>query len=262
MKKNRHLVTGVAIIGLYYVNTIAINLGLSSYLQIELSKMSADQIIEFIQLYPTPELQSLMYYQLVFKAMLISYLLIISMISIIHRRKIQSKLIVIKSEARTIAMKITAYAMLMLTIAGLIYTFNYLWYGEFSSLVGDNQSMINQVLLSDEKLYVIIVVCFLAPVVEEYIFRYGLINNLFKHRSKVIQVVLPALVFAYIHIGFTQLTESFEVAINLLVLYIPMAAVYCFVYVKEKNIAYPLILHILNNIGSVLIVLIFNSGII
>lgn len=256
MKKNKHLLVGIAIISLYYLNTYIIHIGLYKYTEIKFANMDPQEVVKLLEL-STSE-QNLLYYVLVFKAMFILYLVLTILISIIHRKKLKAKLYQTYQKRYQIIRKLLMYIGIMITITICLYAVSYFLLGDPTSLIGDNQAMINQVVLGAPNIYVFVVVLILAPIIEEYIFRYGLINNLLKNRNVILKVIISALIFSFIHVGFSQLNKSIIEFGYLMLLYLPMAIVYSYVYVKEKSIVYPLSLHILNNIGSIIIIYVLN----
>ena len=116
------------------------------------------------------------------------------------------------------------------------------------SLFGDqgesaNESIINEILLSDAALPMIISVCILAPVAEEILFRkimFGLCEKTFNFKP-MITVIISTLVFSFIHVTDP---ESFKYIFQ----YIPLAFAICLCYHKSGNNIYASIfLHAINN---------------
>lgn len=258
MNKYRHIVVGLIIASIYFINVLIVRIGVSIYLNLWLSRLDTDHFTQFLTAHPSPLDQQAAYYSLVFKAMFWMYLVVICGLSIVHRKKLGVKIRLIITNFNKLVIKLFKYLLYILGMTLGVYVIIFIFFNQYLSSVGENQSLINIVLLNDFNWYLIFVVLLLAPIVEEYIFRYGLITNLFKHRSNLFRVVVPAIIFSFIHIGLSQLLLAPGYAVYLLLLYMPMALVYSYVYVREKNIFFPLAIHIINNIGSILLVLIYN----
>lgn len=258
MSKNKHIITGIFIISLYFINTQVVNFGIEKYIIYKINNSTTEQIVDFLQLNSSVEAMNLSYYTLVFKAMFIVYVIITILIIVIYHSKLKSKLHQILNNWKQICRRLGFYIGILLALTASIYMVNIFIFPQMSDFIGENQSIINQVLLGNINVYILVVIIALSPIVEEFIFRYGLIGNLLKKQNYLIQIVVSSIVFSFIHIGFEQMTLSFSYFGHLLLLYMPMSLVYSYVYVKEKNIFFPLSLHVLNNVGSIIIVLLFN----
>lgn len=85
--------------------------------------------------------------------------------------------------------------------------------------------------------FLIIVIC--APIMEELLFRKAIIDRTAKYGEGV-AIIFSGLVFGLFHGNLVQFSYAFFVG-----------AFFGFIYLKTKNIAYPIILHILVNfVGS------------
>ncbi len=257
MKNYRHLIFGLLICSVYFINSLFIKLGINTYINYLLNHRSTQQIVDYLLTNSQAINSGVNYYSLVFMTMFWVYMLVIIMIVVVHRNKLIAKCIQVVSSWKQVIIKLIGYAGTLLALSIIIYIINLLLFPAMKDIVGDNQSVIDIVILNNPNIYIFTVVVILSPIIEEYIFRYGLINNLLKYRNKFTQVIVSALIFSFIHIGFEQLGVSPTYFGHLLLLYMPMAVVYSYVYVQERNIVYPLALHILNNIGSIIIILLF-----
>ncbi len=120
----------------------------------------------------------------------------------------------------------------------------------------DNQEAINTMLNGDGRIMMVISVALLAPIVEELVFRYSLINFLesfkFLSKLKVLPYIISALIFTVIHETNIFFNFSLENAFNFL-LYLVPALVLSIGYMRtNKNIVAVIITHILINILSLL----------
>lgn len=99
-------------------------------------------------------------------------------------------------------------------------------------------------LTNDRSIYALsyefIRVIILAPILEEVFFRKILFNGLLKKYSFLISVIVSSLFFALIHIpNWLNLIPSFIFGI-----------ICCLIYIKTKNILYPIIFHFTGNLIS------------
>ena len=115
--------------------------------------------------------------------------------------------------------------------------------------VSENQKVINS-YIEAAPLLMLFTTSITTPVVEEGIFRLGLkkvINN------KITFIVLSGLIFGFLHIFPTELDLAYA-----LVTSIPYVAIGCtlaYIYAKEENIYYPMIIHGINNFASLLLII-------
>lgn len=257
VKKYKHIAIGGLICCLYFLNILVVNAGVKHYIVNWLTTTPEAEIIQFLLSNQSADEQNVYYYTLVFMMMFWVYLILGLIIAIIQRKLIITKIKTIINDRSEIVIKLLKYICFLLVLTTIVYLANIILFPTMKTSIGDNQSIINIVLLENPNIYIFVVIILLSPLVEEYIFRYGLINNLLKNQNRVIQVLLSSVIFSFIHIGFAQAVISPTYFIHLLLLYMPMSLVYSYVYVKERNIVFPVALHILNNIGSIIIVLLF-----
>jgi len=81
-----------------------------------------------------------------------------------------------------------------------------------------------------------------GPFVEEVIFRYILVSKLEKFNNRVFTILIASFIFAIMHSGFSTIIYTFILGIILNT-----------VYIKNKNLLYPLIVHIFANLSSLFI---------
>lgn len=256
MKKYKHIFIGLFICSFYFINSTIINFSIGIYIRHLLNSYSNQQVIDYIAKISESKYPKLDYYALMFKVMFWVYLGLIIVLCIVYRKHIRNKLKTTFDQFKPFCIQLVKYIAMLLILSVIVFFANATLFPEFKSTIGQNQSIINQVVLYKPNIYVFIVVLLFAPIVEEYIFRYGLINRLLKNCRPAVQIILSALIFSLIHLNFEQLALSPIYFLHLLLLYLPMAVVYGYVYIREKNILFPLTIHILNNIGSIVLVLI------
>ncbi|WP_414839620.1 lysostaphin resistance A-like protein [Carnobacterium sp. TMP28] len=89
--------------------------------------------------------------------------------------------------------------------------------------------------------YYLIIVSIMAPIMEEFVFRKVIFGFFYDLTGVVGAAVISSLLFAFIH------------ADSHILLYSSMGFVFSYLYVKTKNIAAPIIAHVLMNTSVVLL---------
>ena len=82
------------------------------------------------------------------------------------------------------------------------------------------------------KLFLILSSVVVGPIIEEIIFRYILVSKLEKFNNKIVTILLASLVFALMHNGIINIIYTFILGVVLNT-----------IYIKNKNLLYPLIVH-------------------
>lgn len=117
-------------------------------------------------------------------------------------------------------------------------------------LQGRNEASIQGALLKNPFL-ILVIGCFIGPVVEELFFRRFFLRALLKKFSDFIGIVLTTALFATLHMHSWTLSE-WVTAIS----YIAGGFLFSLLYLKkDKNIWYPIVLHCCNNIIAFIITL-------
>lgn len=81
-----------------------------------------------------------------------------------------------------------------------------------------------------------------APLFEEFVFRYVALRKARENYSEKKAIVLVSLIFALMHSGLINMVYAFLIGVLL-----------SYVYIKYKNIVYPIVFHIFANLMSVCI---------
>lgn len=114
-----------------------------------------------------------------------------------------------------------------------------------------NEQAVENSIAENGILY-IMTACFIGPVVEEFFYR-GILFNVLNGRKKsvirgMVAVLLSALIFAFIHVSFTNFTVT-DVLANLPIL--ALGSTTAALYWKTDNIICPILLHVaINAIGT------------
>ncbi len=257
MKFKKQIVIGISVMSLFYLNKFMVSNIIEFVARNQLANLTQEQLIMALLTNQINNKLTISYYSLIYEVMLYIYLAEIFIIYAFNFEKINQRFKLLFANFSRYLKTIGTYIIIMLGLVILAYLIMYLIDVDLLS-VGDNQSMINIVLLNNPNIYVFLTVIIIAPIIEEFIFRYGLVGNLFKPVSNVVKVVVGACVFTFIHIGISQLAAGINISIQLILMYLPMALIYNIAYIREKNILYPLSLHVINNIGSILFVYAIN----
>ena len=136
-------------------------------------------------------------------------------------------------------------AELALTVGSLIGT----TFSEFFAILTNKEAtnVVDELVSDAPILLIILVVVIIAPIVEELVFRKILLDKLSRYGSGV-AITVTSIAFGLFHTNFDQ----FFYAVGL-------GFILGFIYLKTKNIVYPIIMHMLVNfMGSVAILPVTN----
>lgn len=187
-----------------------------------------------------------------FTGMVIAEGLFVIAILIVYNKKVWFKIKDALGSFIKFIVKIFGYYIL-LTVATIVFSIiDTSLFPEYASNVGDNQALIEAALLTPS-LAMIVSICFTAPIVEEFVFRFGVIKKLLYGMNKYIAAVVAALIFSFAHIGIGQATDHALFA-HLMLSYIGQALVFAMVYVREDNLIYPITVHIINNTQAIILI--------
>ncbi|MDI3330290.1 MAG: CPBP family intramembrane metalloprotease [Micrococcus sp.] len=113
-----------------------------------------------------------------------------------------------------------------------------------------NQLAIEEMTTQVDFLPMVLVTVLMAPFVEEYVFRHLMIGKLSRYINVWVCVVLSMVLFAMIHF----ISTGFRFNPVELIPYLTLAAAICVAYVLTgKSLAYVVILHVFNNLVSIVV---------
>lgn len=150
-------------------------------------------------------------------------------------------------------LKIIGYYILLWTATILFSVVDSMLFPSYLNEVGSNQDVI-ETALATPSIAMIISICLTAPIIEEYVFRYGIIKKLLYGVPKYLAAVIAAFIFSFAHIGFSQMGDI-ALFSHLMLGYIGQALVFGIIYVREDNIFYPITIHIINNVQAVILII-------
>lgn len=139
---------------------------------------------------------------------------------------------------------------LFLFLMNVVFEFVSEMLRQFLGLVGQglNQSNI-QSTFQEQPLLIAVFACVIGPLVEELIFRQTLLRYLRKSLPTWLSIFIVGFAFALTHMHSLDLSEWVGA-----VGYLGAGLAFSIIYVKEKeNIYYPLLVHMLSNILSLII---------
>lgn len=119
--------------------------------------------------------------------------------------------------------------------------------GGFDINISENQETIN-LYTTSAPILMLLTSSITTPFVEEGIFRLG-ISKIIK--NKHLFIIISGLVFGFLHIFPTDLNIIYALISS--IPYVTMGMVLAYIYKKEDNIYYPIILHGLNNFISMIL---------
>lgn len=209
---------------------------------------------------PTSEFYQLIMNEGSFFLQTVGYILVSGVFVVIFYSILKEDLIEFTSHwKRHLLIAIISFAVMY----GLTELTNYIFYVLELPLSSSNQDFIINALKSETFIYVAISVVFLAPFVEEVIFRkllFGAIESNLK-LPKIVVVIISTVIFSLIHLS-SELTLVFSDISNFkylvaFFLYAPLAFVLSFSYSYSKNNIFTVIIvHMLNNLLSLILILV------
>lgn len=155
-----------------------------------------------------------------------------------------------KMVPKTLALCLTAIP-LLIGINALSYQVRILFK---VPLVSDNQNIINTLTKSSNiyiGIYLCIVGVLIAPIIEEIIFRYMMLNKVFDENHQRAGIITSIVIFTLLH-----MIDDFSghiiwgSVIADIIIYGSMATVFTWIYVKTDNLKYSITIHITNNLIS------------
>ncbi len=189
-----------------------------------------------------------------FKGMVIAESIFIIIIAIIYRKVLKGRLSTSLNNLFELVIKIAVYYAILWGVTIVFSIIDSTLFPQYLNESGANQDLIEQALTGTPNIAMIISICLTAPIVEEFIFRYGIISKLLYGFNKYLAAVLAALIFAFAHIGFSQMTEVAYFS-HLMIGYLGQALVFSFIYAREESLFYPIVIHILNNVQAVILII-------
>lgn len=182
--------------------------------------------------------------------------ILITILLIFYRKQIASKLKETFRDRKFFTKLIGYFALLWITtsIFGML---DMTLFPQYANDAGDNQQLIEKALESPS-IWMILSICVSAPLIEEYVFRYGFIKKLLYGMNKYVAAVVAALIFSFAHIGVSQVTDL-PYFLHLMFGYMGQALVFGFVYVREDNLVYPMLVHFINNAQAVVLIILLGA---
>ncbi len=235
-------VQGFAIIASFYIMQIISSLLLYIILYLKADSQMGQK-----------EYQSLVLREL-FTSMLIVDTMFLIVLAIIYRKHLRRYVKYIYNNFIAIIVKIVAYYVLMLGITIVFAYIDQSLFSQYAQSAGENQELIESALTLTPSFAMIAAIAVVGPIVEEYVFRYGVISKLLAGVNRYLAAFISALFFSFIHIGFGQI-DSLSYFLHLMISYMPAALVFGLIYAREQNLTYSIGLHMLNNSQAVLIII-------
>ena len=114
----------------------------------------------------------------------------------------------------------------------------------------ENQTILDDMFGSNALLIAIMTIVF-APIVEEVVFRYGMIS--FKDRtSKTTTLLISSLLFGFIHVAGALQSGNID-DLTFIIVYFSLGIVLGLSYLKTEKLIYPILIHALYNGLSILL---------
>lgn len=169
-----------------------------------------------------------------------------------YRDKIISTFKDVFSNKLVLIKKMFLYAVLYIVFMQVFSMIDGTFFAQYAEEIGENQEYINNVLEEGISWSMVASIVFFAPIIEEYVFRYGVMSKLLAGMNKYAAAVVSAFFFAFIHIGVIQMFNiSIGHTIHLMLGYIPVSLALSLMYAREENLFYPILIHFANNLLSI-----------
>ena len=117
-----------------------------------------------------------------------------------------------------------------------------------------NQKAIER-YLNQRNAGMIVLAILLAPVVEELLFR-TTVFHFFKRIGEKFSIVITIVLFVFVHLIANIHARDFSGIPSAILVYLPTSFALTMCYYEEKNICYPIIIHMITNAIAVLVYLI------
>lgn len=236
---------GIAIIAIFYATQI---LGSFLFGVILVASGKADLIKS------TEDISGALKY--IFAGSFAAEAILITILLIFYRKQIASKLKETFRDRKFFTKLIGYFALLWITtsIFGML---DMTLFPQYANDAGDNQQLIEKAL-ENPSIWMLLSICVSAPLIEEYVFRYGFIKKLLYGMNKYVAAVVAALIFSFAHIGVSQVTDL-PYFLHLMFGYMGQALVFGFVYVREDNLVYPMLVHFINNAQAVVLIILLGA---
>lgn len=150
--------------------------------------------------------------------------------------------------------KVVFYSLIVFLVESVFGIVDALLFKDVLLNTGANQTYLESALLGTSSIVVILSITITGPIIEEYIFRYGVISKLCFGVNRIFAVFFSAIIFAFIHIGFMQMLDL-SLFLSLMLTYLGSGLVLGAIYTYEKNLLYPIITHIISNIIATIIIM-------
>lgn len=226
------LLKSIGIFGVFYASQIL------SMIIVLVFKMSTDvdYFYELVDIMDTYSVASMEYLnkvmELVYISLILSDVLLLVPFSIyIKRKKIN---VISKIDIRSVTILFAIGI-----VVNFIVSFVVGILPESSSFVSSYNELMT-LTLADNKLLAILTIGILAPILEELIFRFALIN-IFRQKGDRFAIIISALFFGVAHLNLVQSTYAFLIGLFL-----------GYIYVKTSNLLPTIVIHLTINTSSLI----------
>ena len=136
----------------------------------------------------------------------------------------------------------------IIVLIQVIYRF---FYNMFKKSRITNPEFIVLDLMSKDQC-ILIPILFLSPVIEEFLFR-GMMIDL--SNLSLVAITIPSIIFSILH---SESHEKIIISLTSFLFYFVLGLVLAISYIMSKNILVPIIIHLFNNIISILSIKVIN----
>ena len=175
---------------------------------------------------------------------LIAYAIIFALLLILYSNNFKEYLKDFKTSYKQNLLKYLLIGILSIILMNIMSSF----IASFVNKLPENESAVRQTLGGSNIIIAFLNIGFMVPLCEETIFRLNF-KNLFK--NKIIFSIFTGLLFGAAHL----LSSNSLIDILYAIPYVFMGFMLSYIYADSNNLLYSIIVHMLNNIGTLLLLL-------
>lgn len=172
----------------------------------------------------------------------------IAIIAFFCRHSIKDAFHRISNNKKQFFKKILIYYLILFLVNTLFSFIDSVLFTEYIAEAGANQDLVVSAVSSGSMIFSFISIVITAPLIEEFVFRFAVMNKVFGKAPKIVAIIASSLIFTFIHIGFGQFSEGIPFVIHVMMGYLPIALCLSIIYAKEQKLEYSISVHLLNNL--------------
>lgn len=186
-----------------------------------------------------------------YNATLISEVIFIGIICYIYRDKIVSFPKWFRDNYKRAIPKVGMYLLILIGAIELGNIIDNILFPSLAADISNNHELIITDVQASLSIPALITIVILTPIVEEFVFRHAIINDVLHFINPYIAAIISSLVFTLLHVFIFTTPLSGDYVVHLMLAYMPLSLCYSYIYIHEKHKFYNISVHILNNALSI-----------